>query len=142
LHSAVRAHRPAPGCIHHSTCGSQYFTRSYCELLRQYGLIPSSGDLTAATRYSAVTPSREIVEVPGYVTWKDVIDHPRAFIEALYSSARVDTVLGARPSGTTLGVGVNSLSGSAVPTSVASLGATPTSTMPGNAPSVSATIAN
>ena len=44
LHAAVRAHRPAPGSVHHSTSGAQYVMRGYTELLRQYGLIPSTGD--------------------------------------------------------------------------------------------------
>jgi putative transposase len=92
LHSAVRAHRPTPGCVHQSTCGSQYLTRSYCELLRQYGLIPSNGD--TAPYYSRATPPHQIVEVHGYPTWKDVIEHPREFIKALYLPDRVDEILG------------------------------------------------
>jgi len=96
LHSAVRAHRPVPGCIHHSTCGSQYFTRSYCELLRQYGLIPSNGDIVVARGGAKVGPSHEIVEIEDYGTWRDVIEHPREFIQALYSPERVDAILGRR----------------------------------------------
>ncbi len=97
LHSAVRAHRPTPGCVHHSTCGSQYFTRSYCELLRQYGLIPSNGDIATARYHSKTTPSHEIVEVEGYVIWKDVIEHPREFIQTLYSPGRIEGILGGQP---------------------------------------------
>ncbi len=97
LHSAVRAHRPVPGCIHHSTCGSQYFTRSYCELLRQYGLIPSNGDIVVARGGAKVGPSHEIVEIQDYATWRDVIEHPREFIQELYSLERVDAILGRRP---------------------------------------------
>lgn len=96
LHSAVRAHRPVPGCIHHSTCGSQYFTRSYCELLRQYGLIPSNGDVTVSRGGAKVGPSHEIVEVPEYATWRAVIEHPQEFIQALYSPERIDAILGRR----------------------------------------------
>jgi putative transposase len=100
LHSAVRAHRPAPGCIHHSTCGSQYFTRSYCELLRQYGLIPSNGDPAVARQQATAAPhSNEIVEIHDYGTWRDVIDHPREFILALYSPVRVEAILGRRAGG-------------------------------------------
>jgi putative transposase len=101
LHSAVRSHRPAPGCIHHSTCGTQYLTRSYCELLRQYGLIPSVGEAAGRTavasheRSSSVSP-RQIVDIQDYETWKDVIDHPKEFIHALYSTERVDWLLGRR----------------------------------------------
>jgi putative transposase len=99
LHSAVRAHRPAPGCIHHSTCGTRYLTRSYRELLRQYGLIPSSDD--AASRATPASPScsnasasRQIVDIQEYETWRDVIDHPREFIQTLYSRDRVDGIVG------------------------------------------------
>ena len=95
LHSAVRSHRPAPGCIHHSTCGTQYFTRSYCELLRQYGLIPSVGEPAGRMTVASQSP-RQIVDVQGYQTWKDVIDHPREFIQTLYSRERVDYILGRR----------------------------------------------
>jgi len=88
LHSAVRSHRPAPGCIHHSTCGTQYLTRSYCELLRQYGLIPSIGEAAgrvamAAHEHSSPASPREIVNILDYQTWKDVIDRPREFIQTL-----------------------------------------------------------
>jgi putative transposase len=96
LHSAVRAHRPTPGCVHHSTCGSQYFTRSYCELLRQYGLIPSNGDVANARQHATPPRSHEIVEMQEYTAWRDVIDHPREFIVALYSPERIDTILGRR----------------------------------------------
>jgi putative transposase len=105
LHSAVRAHRPAPGCIHHSTCGSQYFTRGYCELLRQYGLVPSSRDAAAWRDYTRIPPSHEIVEIQGYGTWKDVIEHSREFIGALYSAERVAGIL-RRGSGSEAGLGV------------------------------------
>ncbi len=97
LHSAVRAHRPTPGCLHHSNCGSQYFTRSFCELLRQYGLIPSNNDVATARYHSKSVPSNEIVEVQGYSSWKDVIAHPREFIQTLYSPERIDAILGKQP---------------------------------------------
>jgi putative transposase len=99
LHSAVRAHRPLPGCLHHSTCGSQYFTRSFCELLRRYGLIPSGVDSNTARYPSDVTSSRQIVNVDGYATWKDVVDRPSDFIQALYSPGRVDAMVGKLRSG-------------------------------------------
>jgi putative transposase len=99
LHSAVRAHRPAPGCIHHSTCGSQYLTRSYRELLRQYGLIPSIGDTVNRSAFAPVnrsnaSASRQIVDIREYETWKDVIEHPREFIQTLYSRERVNGIVG------------------------------------------------
>ena len=101
LHSAVRAHRPAPGCIHHSTCGTQYLTRSYCELLRQYGLIPSVSETVGRATFashdcSSVAPTHHIVDIQDYETWKDVLDHPKEFVQTLYSRERVDTILGIR----------------------------------------------
>jgi putative transposase len=96
LHSAVRSHRPAPGCIHHSTCGTQYLTHSYFELLRQYGLIPSVGEPAGRAATAARGP-RQIVEVAEYQSWKDVLEQPKEFIRALYSPERVDYLLGPRP---------------------------------------------
>jgi hypothetical protein len=64
LHSAVRANRPAPGCIHHSKSSP-----------------------------SGKTPSRQIVDVKGYESWKDVTDHPREFIQTVYSREIVDGIL-------------------------------------------------
>ena len=95
LHSAVRSHRPAPGCIHHSTCGTQYLTHSYCELLRQYGLIPSVGE--PAGRAATPSPSpRQIIDVQDFESWKTVLNQPNEFIRALYSPERVDYLLGQR----------------------------------------------
>jgi putative transposase len=96
LHSAVRSHRPAPGCIHHSTCGTQYLTHSYFELLRQYGLIPSVGEPAGRATTSSQGP-RQIVEVAQYQSWKDVLNQPKDFIRALYSPERVEYLLGRRP---------------------------------------------
>jgi putative transposase len=103
LHSAVRAHRPAPGCIHHSTCGTQYQTPSYRELLRQYGLVASVEDFNGRSQHAprscsnALAPtSRQIVDIQGYETWKEVIERPREFIRAVYSHERVERILGRR----------------------------------------------
>jgi putative transposase len=101
LHSAVRSHRPAPGCIHHSTCGTQYLTRSYCELLRQYGLIASVGEsvghtgVTTGERPQSVP--RQIVDLRDYETWKEVVEQPRDFIRNLYSPERIDRLLSPLP---------------------------------------------
>ena len=99
LHAAVRAHRPAPGSVHHSTSGAQYVMRGYTELLRQYGLIPSTGDAgnhSAATSLGHVATSapRQVVQMQMYETWSHVIGDVRGFINALYLPERVDWVLG------------------------------------------------
>jgi putative transposase len=93
LHSAVRSHRPAPGCIHHSTCGTQYLTHSYCELLRQYGLIPSVGEPAGLAATASRSP-RQIIDVQDFESWKTVLNQPKEFIRALYSPERVDYILG------------------------------------------------
>jgi putative transposase len=101
LHSAVRARRPALGCIHHSTYGIQYLMRGYRELLRQYGLIPVGNDapMTAgAPLCAAPGPVRQIVELPGYATWYEVLGRSDEFIRTLYSQERIDAVLSARNS--------------------------------------------
>jgi putative transposase len=102
LHAAVRAHRPAPGSVHHSTSGTQYVMRGYTELLRQYGLIPSAGDTADPSgigpiRCETRAPSRQVVDMQSYETWEQVIDQVREFILTLYSPERIDWVLGRRP---------------------------------------------
>ncbi|MBS0420184.1 MAG: IS3 family transposase [Proteobacteria bacterium] len=93
LHSAVRSHRPAAGCIHHSTCAAHYLTHGYCELLRQYGLIPSIGAPAGRPGTGGRSP-RNIIEVQGFESWKAVLSGPRSFIRALYSAEHLDYVLG------------------------------------------------
>ena len=99
LHAAVRAHRPAPGSVHHSTSGAQYVMRGYTELLRQYGLIPSTGDAgdhSAVSSLGHVAPStpRQVIQMQMYETWSHVIGDVRGFIKALYIPERIDSVLG------------------------------------------------
>ena len=100
LHSAVRARRPALGCIHHSTYGMQYLLRGYRELLRQYGLIPAGNEspallAPAATLSAFPGPGRHIVDVPGYATWDEVVERSDEFIHALYTSERIEAIRGA-----------------------------------------------
>ena len=40
--------------------------------------------------------SRQIVDIQDYEEWRDVLDHPREFIQTLYSRERVDVLLGAQ----------------------------------------------
>ena len=97
LHSAVRARRPVLGCIHHSTYGMQYLQRGYRELLRQYGLIPMGNEASTppavgATLSAAPGPVRQIVEVPGYATWDEVVERSDEFIHALYTQERIEAI--------------------------------------------------
>jgi putative transposase len=101
LHSAVRARRPALGCIHHSTYGIQYLMRGYRELLRQYGLIPVANEATeppvlGGPLCSAPGPVRQIVDLPGYATWDEVAARSAEFIRELYSPERIEGILSAQ----------------------------------------------
>lgn len=98
LHSAVRARRPALGCVHHCTFGLQYLMRGYQELLHQYGLIPTRGaaDETPAiggTIYAAPAPARQVVAMPAYASWIDVVGRADEFIRALYAQEKIDSIL-------------------------------------------------
>jgi putative transposase len=88
LHTAVRAQRPAAGCIHHSTCGSHYILRGYPKLIREYGLRPS-----VAHPAGKPPASRTILEMAPYGSWRDVVQQSRAFIQDIYSPERVDALL-------------------------------------------------
>jgi putative transposase len=87
LHSAIRAHRSAPGCIHHSICGTQYASRSYRRLLREYGLTPSVGALVDGT-----APSR-VIERPSYETWGNVLRSSKEFIRTVYTREWLELLL-------------------------------------------------
>ena len=97
LHSAVRARRPVLGCIHHSTYGMQYLQRGYRELLRQYGLIPVSNEASTLPAVGAALseppgPVRQIVDLPGYATWNEVLERWDEFIHALYTPERIEEI--------------------------------------------------
>ena len=99
LHAAVRAHRPAPGSVHHSSSGAQYVMRGYTELLRQYGLIPSTGDAgdrsaVCSMGYLATSAPRQVVPMQMYETWSHVTADVLGFVKAVYRPDRIDWVLG------------------------------------------------
>jgi putative transposase len=108
LHAAVRAHRPAPGSVHHSSSGAQYVMRGYTELLRQYGLIPSAGDTgdrsaLPSLGQAATAPPRQVVQMQMYETWEHIIGDVREFIRTLYVPERIDRVLGRQTAETSSG---------------------------------------
>jgi hypothetical protein len=75
--------------------------RGYRELLRQYGLIPAANDVAdpatvGAPLCAAPGPVRQIVDLPGYATWEEVLGRSDEFIRALYSQERIEVILGAR----------------------------------------------
>ena len=78
--------------------------RGYRELLRQYGLIPAANDATEAALVGAPLcaapgPVRQIVDLPGYASWDEVLGRADEFIQALYSQDRIEVILGARGKG-------------------------------------------
>jgi len=105
LHSAVRARRPALGCVHRSTYGMQYLMRGYQALLRQYGLIPVANDtaeapVLGAPLCTAPLPSaRHLVEMPTFATWEEVVARSEEFIRTLYSAERIEAILVAQGKG-------------------------------------------
>ena len=42
LFRAVDAKKPARGLIHHSDRGSQYYSKNYQKLIKQFGIVPSA----------------------------------------------------------------------------------------------------
>ena len=110
LHAAVRAHRPAPGSVHHSSSGAQYVMRGYTELLRQYGLIPSAGDTGERSTVSSLgqagaPPPRQVVQMQMYESWAHIIGDVREFIRTLYVAERIDWVLGRQTGEAAAGAG-------------------------------------
>lgn len=108
LHSAVRARRPVLGCVHHSTYGMQYLLRGYRELLRQYGLIPVGNENSGLPAFGGplsapAVPTRQIVDLPGYATWDDVVERSDEFIHALYSADRIEAIRSTHCRGTSEG---------------------------------------
>jgi putative transposase len=111
LHAAVRAHRPAPGSVHHSSSGAQYVMRGYTALLRQYGLIPSAGEALensslSSLGHTATPPPRQVVQMHAYAAWADIVRDPRGFIKGVYLPERIEGILG-RPVVETSSEGVN-----------------------------------
>jgi len=98
LHAAVKAHRPAAGSVHHSTCGTQYVMRGYTELLRHYGVVPAPDDPGYPVDMTAfncrqMSLSHNIVELPEFKTWADVVARVREFIQVLYSAEQISRIL-------------------------------------------------
>jgi putative transposase len=93
LHSAVRAHRPASGCVHHSLCGTHYFMRGYRGLLRQFGLVTAVTDGAARSSDPGNSSSHEVIELETFDTWSDVVNNTREFIQAVYPRERIDSLL-------------------------------------------------
>lgn len=98
LTMAVNLRNPPPGLMHHSDRGSQYASRTYQALLRQYGMVCSMSrkgncwDNTPTERFFS-SLKREWLTGNVFLTREAAVADVRAYI-AYYNSRRLHTTLG------------------------------------------------
>lgn len=93
LFSAVARKRPGRGLIHHSDRGSQYCSKSYQKLLKQFGMLPSmsrKGNChdNAPMESFWGTLKQELVHHRKYSTRQSAINEIREYIEIFYNRQR------------------------------------------------------
>lgn len=99
LFSAVKAKRPSEGLIHHSDRGSQYCSRDYQRLLKQFGIQSSmsrKGNCydNAPMESFWGTLKNELVHHKRYLTRQEAIQEIREYIEIFYNRQRRQKRLG------------------------------------------------
>lgn len=99
LFRAVAAKRPPKGLIHHSDRGSQYCSRSYQKLMKQFKMLPSmsrKGNCwdNASMESFFGTLKRELVHHRKYRTRQQAIAEISEYIEMFYNRQRRHASLG------------------------------------------------
>ncbi|BCA79007.1 transposase [Desulfuromonas sp. AOP6] len=99
LFRAVAARRPPKGLIHHSGRGSQYCSRRYQKLMKQFGMKPSmnrKGDCwdNAPMESFFGTLKQEMVHHRRYHTRQQAMGEIREYIEVFYNRQRRHARLG------------------------------------------------
>ena len=99
LFRAIAAKRPAKGLIHHSDRGSQYCSRNYQKLLKQFGLVPSmsrKGNCydNAPMESWFGTLKSELTHHQHYRTRHEAIREIVEYIEVFYNRQRRHAKLG------------------------------------------------
>jgi putative transposase len=99
LFRAVAAKKPAKGLIHHSDRGSQYCSRNYQKLIKQFGIVPSmsrKGNCydNAPMESWFGTLKSELTHHRHYRTRQEAIREIIEYIEVFYNRQRRHAKLG------------------------------------------------
>jgi putative transposase len=99
LFRAVAGKRPGKGLLHHSDRGSQYCSKEYCKLLKQFGMIASMSRRgncydNAPMESFWGTLKNELVHHRRYANRQEAIREITEYIEVFYNRQRIQAKLG------------------------------------------------